>query len=118
MRNYSYYIDKLYTFGVSLGLTIDKFVFDLPKEYAGSINLKNKKIKMNVPNAKDALLTLAHAIGHFVAYKCYQGDDYIKAIPDNLKEYHAQEYGWDILEYIKVPKNWVNRAAWDKWSNK
>jgi hypothetical protein len=101
---YSYYIDKLVKYGQSLGLTIHKYS-KLPHGTLGRICYENKWIKMDVCNAKDALQTLAHELGHYIAYSKYPNKNYEEEIDDGVRG------------KMKVPQNWITKKEWRNFNS-
>lgn len=103
-KSYSAYIYALIAFlkTVFPQLKIIKYA-KLPCNIAGRCNYEKNWIKLNEPNAQQALMTLAHEAGHYTSYIrnkdkincCYE--DYYS---EKKREQLAYLYGWSLMVMI------------------
>jgi len=99
------YIYKLVRVGEILGL---KFVLhdqSLPKNVAGRICYRKKTVRINEPCAEDALMIVAHELGHFFHH--LRNKD--RKIGRDKREISAYLYGWGLLKRIKAP---ISKEQW------
>lgn len=84
------------------GVKVQMFAGGLP-HIGGVYRSETMEIFINVLDAKDALLTLAHEAGHWVG-------NLLGELPNaNQREWQAFVYGWRILELFEAP---IARAEW------
>ncbi len=86
-------------------LRYDLFDLSLPSNISGRCDYKNSKIVINEPNVKQAIMTMAHEMGHYFSYLKNLDKDFNKEKRERL----AYLYGWGILKYIKAP---ISKQAW------
>lgn len=95
--NASAYIDLLASWLRSIGVTVDLYAHDLPW-HGGLYRSKTREIFMNVCNAEQALMTLAHEAGHHVGYVL--AGERNDSRPSLHRERQAYVYGWRVLRLI------------------
>ncbi len=113
MEDYSAIIDEIVEYAAEkYGLTFDLFVPDL--DAFGRCHYDKKLIEINVPTAKDAMMTLAHEIGHWVGYlknnKRPQND-----FTKEEREGWAKDNGWKIIQKFDTNQT-VTKEEWDKFN--
>jgi hypothetical protein len=106
--NASDYIDRLVALAGGLGATVDLYAFDLP--YSGLYRSETREIFLNVPGAEDALMALAHEIGHHVGHLLI-GHDKNASRTRLHNERQAYVYGWRALRLIRADKL-ITRERW------
>lgn len=96
---YSRYIDFVLRWLDASGVSVSTCAFHLPKgvaaRYYGSMDNRPAHIDMNVPTAREALLTLAHEAGHWLGNETvgYKRHSY-------QRERQAKAYGWRVLGLV------------------
>ena len=106
MLTLSHYIDRIRTLIESLGCGIVLFDHTLD-HIGGRIDYQKREIRLNCPSAQDALLTLAHEGGHWVAYLLYGERPYQRP----LREVLANHFGWDLLLVVGADSR-VTHQMW------
>jgi hypothetical protein len=105
MLSESYYINKLINFLIFSGVKVYTFVPTLP--CVGMYRSETNEIFINNPNARDALITIAHEAGHWFGYGlCKKYHSY-------QRERQAFVYGWKILQTIGATT--ISRLEWIVW---
>lgn len=102
--NESYYTYRLINWLQNCGVTVEKFNPDLG--YSGMYRSETRTIYLNVCNAKDALLCLAHEAGHWLGWQCFGEKPYAYQ-----RERQAVVYGWRVLGLIGATRI-VSRQDW------
>jgi hypothetical protein len=105
--NESDYIDCLVRFAESEGIVIELYAFDLP--CLGRYDFDAKTIRMNDPDARSALMTLAHELGHHIGYEL--NGERNKLYSQLHLERQAYVYGWRVLCDIGADVI-VSRSDW------
>lgn len=103
---YSPYIDLAILHAAQLGCRV-AIVDHLPSDCAGRYTHAERSIRIlgSLP-ARDALLTVAHEIGHHIGYARHPGGEHRAK---GLREREAYAYGWHVLVAIGAP---VMRSEW------
>jgi hypothetical protein len=93
-----------------LGATVDLHgtKFGRLKNEGGQTDYRKRTIRLNVPNALDALVTLAHEGGHWLSYLLFAEEDFDR----ETRELLAFNLGWYILESIGATEKLVTAADW------
>jgi hypothetical protein len=75
----------------------------------GQCDYQKREISLNVPDAKDMVLTLAHEGGHWLSYLLFDADE-DSAYDIETRELLAFNFGWYLLESIRAPivsNDWI-----------
>lgn len=101
---YSDYIFRMIRWLRASGVKVHAHAHDLP--CSGMYRSETREVFLNVPSAKDALLTLAHEAGHWLGYVTF-GER-----PESYqRERQAFVYGWRALVLVGADKV-VSRREW------
>lgn len=99
---FSPFIDAIISWLRRNGVRVYPHSHDLPAN--GMYRSETKQIFLNVNQAREALLTLAHEAGHWLGYLIDE-----KA-HSYQRERQAYVYGWHVLQWFHAPvmrKEWV-----------
>ncbi len=105
--NESDYINVIASWLRSVGITVHLYAHDLGW-IGGLYRSEARTIWINVPNARGALLTLAHEAGHVLGYVYHRNND---QRPTLFREQQAYVYGWDVLVMFGADAL-ISRAEW------
>jgi hypothetical protein len=98
---YSDYIYQISAWLERNGVRVDLYATKLP--CMGMYRRETKQIFINVPDAKAALLTLAHEAGHWLGHLIDEKQEPWRA------ERQAFVYGWHVLRWFDAP---ISRGEW------
>ena len=107
---YSRYIEFVLRWLNASDVTVNVHAFHLPEgilgRYYDSRDGRQTHIDLNVPTAREALLTLAHEAGHWLGNEVsgYKKHSY-------QRERQAVVYGWRVLGLVGA-QHLVTRAEW------
>lgn len=112
MTTYSDYITILATWLRNSGVHVHPYAFDLPF-YGGLYRSETNEIFLNVPQAREALLVLAHEAGHWLGYAVFGERPH-----SYQRERQAYVYGWRVLVLIGADRV-ISRREWIEncWSS-
>jgi len=108
METHHYHIDELYKIADYLGIEI-KINFNL--KVSGKTHYLKALIEINEPKAKDALITLAHELGHYIFYLDNREKEQPPVI---MRERAAYRLGWYLLR--KIDAN-ITKEEWIDYHN-
>jgi hypothetical protein len=97
------HIDRLVDFLRTQGITLHLYAFELP--CCGMYRSETREIWVNDPDAKSALMTLAHEGGHWAGYLVKPKEHSYQ------RERQAFVYGWKIL-CLMGSAQVISRADW------
>lgn len=106
--NASGHIYSIVEFCEKLGVTVKLHDFDL--EFVGQYDHDKRLIRINEPNAENALATLAHELGHYVGYLIH-GSERNRSKSQVHRERQAYVYGWKILKWFGADTI-ISRERW------
>jgi len=105
--NESDYITAIAEWLRSANITVNLYAHDLP-HYGGLYRSETRTIWLNMPDARGALLTLAHETGHVMGYMYHRNNDKRPAL---FRERQAYVYGWYVLKLFGADQI-VSRTEW------
>jgi hypothetical protein len=105
--NESDYISAIAEWLRSARVTVHLYAHNLP-HFGGLYRSETRTIWINVPDARGALLTLAHEAGHVMGYVCHRNNDKRPAL---FRERQAYVYGWYVLKLFGADRI-ISRTEW------
>ena len=110
--NESDFIERLIRWLERCGIRVDRYAFNLPPDVGGVYRTETREIFINEPNAREALLTLAHEAGHWLGYEMFGPGEGEPEIEAYIRERQAFVYGWRILCLIGAAPGLISRKDW------
>lgn len=77
--------------------------------YGGRCDYQQKEIRLDVPEARDALMNLAHEGGHWLSYLLLRSDEN-SDYDTETRELLAFNFGYHLLESLEAPissNDWI-----------
>lgn len=108
MNRYSPHIDALTRFLRDAGCRVNLHAHKLKP--LGRYYERRRSILLNAPDAKLALLVLAHEAGHWMGYRLNPGPETRSGTVSTVREREAHRFGWMLLRAIRAP---IPRREWD-----
>lgn len=102
---WSDYIDLLVRWLRASGVKVHLHAHDLPFE-GGLYRSETREVFVNCPNARTALLVLAHEAGHWLGYEVFGERPHACQ-----RERQAYVFGWRVLVLIGADRA-ISRKAW------
>ena len=99
------YIYKLIRIGEINDLTFVLHDESLPKNISGRVHYHKRVIRINEHCAINALMVVAHELGHFFSFTKNKG----KKTGKYQREILAYLYGWGLLKKINAP---ISKNQW------
>lgn len=104
--NESDYIDLIVQYMQDLGFTVNLYAHNL--HYGGRYDHRSKTIWINDPEARSALMTLAHEVGHAVGWRMH---NHVAKRKQLHRERQAYVYGWQVLKLFGAD-SLISRQEW------
>jgi len=102
------YIERIIQWFELQGFTVDRHAGHLfETDTMGKIFYTEKKLELNVWNAKDALMTCYHEAGHLISYIRMSE---LEQPPLFKREQLAKRYGWALIRLFQAP---ITKAEWN-----